>query len=122
MMRADLLLLLIPPSREGGIPGGKLYEYLAAGPPILAVHGTDRFVMQTLNDVGAGDGASTPEAIADALARRYDDWRRGRSVRRPLAGLEAFTWSARAERLAGIIDSVTATRAGDPAWSLPRRS
>jgi hypothetical protein len=36
MMQADLLLLLIPATQEGGMPGGKFYEYLAAGPPIAS--------------------------------------------------------------------------------------
>ena len=65
MTRADLLLLLAPPTREGGMPGGKLYEYLAAGPPILAVDGTDPYVMQMLRDTGGGEGASSPDEIAE---------------------------------------------------------
>ena len=63
MTKADLLLLLIPMSQEGGLPGGKLYEYLAAGPPILAVHGTDPYVAGILRESQAGDGASTPAEI-----------------------------------------------------------
>ena len=60
MVEADLLLVLPPETPEGGMPGGKLYEYLAAGPPILAVPGTDQFVMQVLRDTDAGSGASDP--------------------------------------------------------------
>lgn len=112
MIDADLLLLLTPRTTEGGMPGGKLYEYLAAGAPILAVHGTDPFVMGVLNDTGAGDGASTPDEIADVLGRRYEDWRLGRASRRSLADLGAFTWSSRGQRLAGILDAVAGT--GDP--------
>jgi glycosyltransferase involved in cell wall biosynthesis len=103
MIAADLLLLLTPTTAEGGMPGGKLYEYLASGAPILAVHGADRFVMGALRDAGGGSGASTAEEIAEVLKRRYDDWRLGRAERRPLDGLEDFTWKARAERLAGLL-------------------
>ena len=61
MMRADLLLsAFFQRHRRGGIPGGKLYEYLAAGPPILAVDGTDPYVVQVFRDTGGGEGASSP--------------------------------------------------------------
>ena len=113
MMRADLLVLLIPTTREGGMPSGKFYEYLAAGPPILAVHGTDPYVMRILGDAQAGEGASTPEDIAEVVARRYEDWRLGRVVPRPLDGLRSFTWSARAHQLAGLLDSLASPGSGD---------
>lgn len=113
MMRADLVLLLSPPTREGGIPGGKLYEYLAAGPSILAVPGTDRYVMGALRDADAGEGASTPDEIAAVLASRYESWRRGRGVPRSLDGLGSFTWSARAHQLADLLDQLAPLRNGD---------
>lgn len=106
MMKADLLLLLIPTTSEGGMPGGKLYEYLAAGPPILAVHGSDPYVMRILRETGAGDGASTPEEIVEVLARRYEDRRVGRTVTRPLGDLAGFTWASRAHELASVLDSL----------------
>lgn len=106
MMRADLLLLLIPTTQDGGMPGGKLYEYLAAGPPILAVQGTDPYVMEILRETRAGDGASTPEEIAAVIARRHKEWRLGRAVPRPLEDLASFTWAARARQLAGLLDSL----------------
>ena len=89
------------------MPGGKLYEYLAAGPPILAVDGTDPYVLQVLRDTGAGEGASTPEEIAGVLARRYESWRLDQPVPRSLDGLGSFTWSARAGQLADLLDSLT---------------
>ena len=88
------------------MPGGKLYEYLAAGPPILAVHGTDPYVMSILRETRAGDGASTPEDIAAVIARRYEDWRAGRVTRRSLDDFACSTWSSRAHQLAGVLDSV----------------
>ena len=88
------------------MPGGKLYEYLAAGPPILAVDGTDRYVMQVLRDTGAGEGASNPDEIASVLARRYESWRSGRALPRQLDGLGSFTWPARAHQLADLLDSL----------------
>lgn len=106
MVRASVLLLLTPATPEGGMPGGKFYEYLAAGPPILAVHGTDGYVMEVLRETQAGEGASTPEDVAAALARRYEDWRLGRAAVRSLDGLARFTWSSRAHELAGLLESL----------------
>jgi glycosyltransferase involved in cell wall biosynthesis len=103
MARADLLLLLASVNGESGIPGGKLYEYLAAGPPILAVPDTDSYVMGVLRDARAGDGASTPDEVADALLRRYTAWRDGIAISRPLRDLGAFSWSARAERVSALL-------------------
>ena len=112
MMQADLLLLLIPKTQEGGMPGGKLYEYLAAGPPILAVHDTDPYVMGVIRETRAGDGASTLEDIAEVIARRYEDWRMGRAVPRLLEGLTSFTWSSRAQQLAALLDSLASPGSG----------
>jgi glycosyltransferase involved in cell wall biosynthesis len=105
MTQADLLLLLIPTTQDGGLPGGKLYEYLAAGPPILAVHGTDQYVMSILREARAGDGASTPEDISEVIARRFEEWRTGSAVQRPLDGLSNFTWSGRAHQLAALLEA-----------------
>lgn len=103
MTRADLLLLLPPITPDGGMPGGKLYEYLAAGPPILAVPGADQFVMQVIAESDAGDGASTVDTVAEALARRYEDWLRERVRIRRLDDLAEFTWAARAARLTPLL-------------------
>ncbi len=110
MMRSDLLLILPPETREGGMPGGKLYEYLAAGTPIVAVPGSDQFVMQILREANAGEGASTPDAVADVLARHYEGWRSGRGTRRSLDDLAEFSWSARGRALAEIFDGAAAVQ------------
>jgi glycosyltransferase involved in cell wall biosynthesis len=106
MHRAHLLLHLSPVQGRSGIPGGKLYEYLAAGPPILSVPGQDEFVMQILAETDAGEGASDSDAVAAALRRRYEEWKLGRATMRPLDGLSRFSWSARAQRLAELLGSV----------------
>lgn len=103
MARANLLLLLSPVTGESGMPGGKLYEYLAAGPPILAIPGTDRFVLDVLRETGAGEGASTPDEVADALLRQYAAWHNGTAISRPLRDLDGFSWSARAGQLSELL-------------------
>jgi glycosyltransferase involved in cell wall biosynthesis len=103
MARSNLLLLLSPANGQSGIPGGKLYEYLAAGPPIIAVPDTDSFVMGILRETHAGEGASTPDEVADALLRHFMAWRSGSVASRPLRELDGFSWSARAERLSTLL-------------------
>ena len=110
MCEADLLLLLCPSNGSSGVPGGKLYEYLAAGPPILAVPATDEFVEGILRETNAGDVASTPEDVAQVLARRYGEWQRGQNERRPLEGLSGFTWTARGRQLADLLDQLAGSR------------
>ena len=91
MMRADLLLLLSPATEEGGIPGGKLYEYLGGRTaPILALPATDRYVMQVLRDTKAGEGALTPEEIAEALARPPQE---------PVSGSHGLAFARRPRKL-----------------------
>jgi glycosyltransferase involved in cell wall biosynthesis len=110
MCQADLLLLLCPSNGGSGIPGGKLYEYLAAGPPILAVPATDAFVREVLCDTGAGDVASTCAEVADVVGRRYEAWRTGHVGRRSLDGLSGFTWAARGMQLAALLDELVPGR------------
>ncbi|MBO6575360.1 MAG: glycosyltransferase family 4 protein [Rhodothermales bacterium] len=55
MKGADLLLLSVPRTAEaGGILTGKVFEYLAAGPPILAVGPRESDLGQLLARSGAG--------------------------------------------------------------------
>ena len=68
MMETDVLLL-VTASGASGMPGGKLYEYGAAGPPILAVPGDDEFVSGLLRETGIGECASTASDVADVLER-----------------------------------------------------
>lgn len=69
MRESAALLLLNPPSLHRYIPG-KLYEYMAAGPPIL-VHGAGGEVESLIERLGAGTvlAASDSDALAAALER-----------------------------------------------------
>ena len=105
--RADLLLLWKP--RGVGyrtmVPG-KLYEYLDAGPPVLAMLEQDDEAAGLVRLAGGevvppGDRAPT----TDAIERRYLAWKDGRRARAPRpAWLEEHTRAALAARLAGLLD------------------
>jgi glycosyltransferase involved in cell wall biosynthesis len=75
---SDALLLLLPEvgARGKDVPSGKLYEYLAAGPPILAAVPADGAAAHLIHSTQAGlvvppDDVS---AIADALKRLHQHW------------------------------------------------
>lgn len=112
LISADVLLLLTNVVGHDGVPGGKFYDYLAAGRPILAVPGGDDFVDEALRSTRAGLSASEPREIAEALAHWYESWRTAGRV--PSQGLPeaaaAYSIDTSARRLASLLDRVTAER------------
>jgi glycosyltransferase involved in cell wall biosynthesis len=118
--RADLLLLWKPRGFRTMVPG-KLYEYLDAGPPILALLTPDDEAAGLVSRAGGtclapGDRAS----LAAEIERRYLAWRGGAEsavasgapAPRP-AGLEEHTRARLSARLAGLLDGLAgAARAG----------
>ncbi|MHB1467661.1 MAG: glycosyltransferase [Solirubrobacteraceae bacterium] len=102
-------VLLLPTNQAGhsGVPGGKLYEYLAARRPILAVPGDDRFVTGVLHETGAGVGATSPDEVARVLRRWLEEWNRTGEVaytgREDAVNRYSIRESAR--RLATLLDA-----------------
>jgi glycosyltransferase involved in cell wall biosynthesis len=107
--RADLLLLWKPrgPGYRTMVPG-KLYEYLDAGTPVLAMLEADDEAAVLVRRAGGevvppGDRAP----LTDAIERRYLAWKDGRSTRPPRPDwLEEHTRAALAARLAGLLDGL----------------
>lgn len=105
---ADALLLPMfstaNPSERIAYASGKVFEYMAAGKPILALaqEGDAKDLA-----VGSGLGVAVPprdvDAIRDAIARLYDDWSSGR---RTLSPKEEFIRGFTRERLAGQLAEV----------------
>ena len=108
MRDADALLLVTAPEGLAGSPGGKLYEYLAACRPILAVPGTDEFVADVLQRTGHGVCAPDAEAVQAALERLASGSLIAPSW--PSADLEEFTWAARSRQLVDVFESCLARR------------
>jgi glycosyltransferase involved in cell wall biosynthesis len=98
MAGADVLLLLIP--RAGGrgrsVLSGKVYEYVAAGRPILALVPPDGAAAALVRDTNAGIVADPddPAAIRAALKRVVAEWEAGTLARPPLSA----AWRDRLDR------------------------
>jgi glycosyltransferase involved in cell wall biosynthesis len=105
MTRADVLLL-ITASGARGVPGSKVYEYAAAGPPVLAVPGGDDFSASLLHLKGLGTAARTPSDVAAFLQAATQK----NAIREPwearLQRLDGYSWEARSRSLSGLLSSV----------------
>ena len=103
--RADALLLVT--SHHKSIVTGKLFEYLTAGKPILALAG-DNEAARIVRETGTGEvvDPSDVDAIVAAL---------GRAVSGSLAydprGVERYTYEAAAQKLSEQIELAIRSRA-----------
>lgn len=102
MASADLLLQVIaagPGSDQ--IVSGKLYEYMAAGRPVLTIGpaGEAREMVESLR-IGASADVTDRVSVADALAESYRAWREGGIRYEPdRAKIERFSFPAQTELL-----------------------
>jgi glycosyltransferase involved in cell wall biosynthesis len=106
---SDALLLLIPEAggRGRGVLSGKVFEYLAAERPILAVVPPDGAAAQLIRDTGAGVVAPPldEDAIRDALVSLHAQWQRGELDGAPLSAewRDTLSRAARVEELADLL-------------------
>jgi glycosyltransferase involved in cell wall biosynthesis len=116
MKDADVLLLLVP--RAGGrglsVLSGKVYEYLAAERPLLALVPPEGAAAALVRDTSAGIVADPDDvpAITAALGRLADDWEAGRLEAPVLSPQwrERLDRRTRAAELAGVLRRLLALR------------
>jgi glycosyltransferase involved in cell wall biosynthesis len=110
---SDALLLLIPEAggRGRGILSGKVFEYLAAERPVLAVVPPDGAAAQLVRDTGAGVVAAPEniDGIRAALVDLHEHWRAGGLDGTPLSPewREKLSRATRVEELAELLESLT---------------
>jgi glycosyltransferase involved in cell wall biosynthesis len=101
--------LVLITSRNSSEATGKLFEYLTAGRPIIALaegNEAERIVRET--NTGVAVPPDDVEAIADALRRAASgELARAYTPR----GLDQYTYPAPAERMAELIEEATRRRA-----------
>jgi glycosyltransferase involved in cell wall biosynthesis len=76
MKQSDALLLIHPKNGRKGVFTGKLFEYLAALTPIIALVDEDDVAAKLIKDANAGyvtDNANI-EKIEEILIQAYDEW------------------------------------------------
>jgi glycosyltransferase involved in cell wall biosynthesis len=113
MVNADVLLLLDSPGRRSGVPA-KLYEYLGAARPVLALAEEDGDLAAILRQSGVAHrlaAPTNPPAIKLALVELVEDLAGGRAVPPTADQLFRFTREHMAQSLAELLDRV----AGRPA-------
>jgi glycosyltransferase involved in cell wall biosynthesis len=109
---SDVLLLLIPEAggRGRGVLSGKVFEYLAAERPVLALVPPDGAAAELVRDTGAGLVAPPEDvaAIRDAILELHERWRAGKLDGTPLSPewREQLSRATRVEELAELLESL----------------
>jgi len=104
---ADVLAVVVDPRSRLCVPA-KIYDYLAAERPILAISDVDE-VGRILAETGAGrsfprgDTAAVAAALADMRAKKLRGELRGPDA----AAVRSFGAEAQARRFAAVLDEVT---------------
>ncbi len=110
---SEALLLLIPEAggRGKGVLSGKVFEYLAAERPILALVPPDGAAAQLIRETGAGVVVAPDdvEGMKAALRELYERWRAGALDGAPLSDewRDKVSRRARVEEFARVLEDVT---------------
>jgi glycosyltransferase involved in cell wall biosynthesis len=110
MTRAHILLLIDTPGKKFSIPA-KLFEYLGAARPILALCEQDSDVAWALKTGGIDHRVVSPlnvSAIQRALVELRDGWQSGTLTASIDQRLATFTRASVAKKLAGLLDRAVA--------------
>jgi glycosyltransferase involved in cell wall biosynthesis len=104
---AGTLLVITEGARRRSVATGKLFEYLAAGRPILVL-GEETEAARIVIETGAGTATSAddPRAIAAALRRLTET--EGSDNNRDASTVSRYAWPVLGARYAELIESVVA--------------
>ena len=109
---SEALLLLVPDAggRGKGVLSGKVYEYIAAGRPILAVVPTDGAAAELVRETGSGVVVAPDdvEGITDALVELHARFTNGGlpSVELAERDEERLSRRARVEEMAALVEEI----------------
>jgi glycosyltransferase involved in cell wall biosynthesis len=100
---ADSLLVVTEGSSRTSVATGKLFEYLAAGRPILVL-GDDTEAARIVQETGAGTATSAVDS--DAIAQALRDLLERPSATPDAAAIERYGFPAVAGRVAELVEEV----------------
>jgi len=106
--QAAILLNQAFPGRKGIITS-KIFEYLSAHRPILAMPADGDCVEALLNDTGAGVSCTTVEELAGQLLKWYREWKKTGTVRSHarLDVIKQYSRREQAGSLSALLDGLT---------------
>jgi hypothetical protein len=107
-----LLLIKHDDERYRGLVPGKLYEYIGARRPILAI-GPDGEASRLVRELRRGETPriDRPDEIAGAIETMHRRWRDGSlESAYSLEAVPRYSRRVEAERLAGLLETMTGTR------------
>lgn len=101
---SDALLLVIPPSIRGALPG-KLFEYMASGKPIIALLDINEEAAQILTQCGTGliANETVVEEIEAVITKAYKLWKEGEYLKSNTKFVEKFHRKEQAKILQNLI-------------------
>jgi len=107
-----LLLLLWDNPQERGVYTGKVFEYLAAGRPIIALGGLEECVVKDLlNETQAGHYVSSSEELEIVLSKYYSDYINTGTIS-PIenSSISKYSQLEMAKRFAEVLDKIQMER------------
>ena len=109
VQRSSSALVLLNFKGTPGVLTGKLFDYLGAKRPILAVPDDRGEVSELLSRTNAGVSATSVAEISAILKRWYEEWKRTGTVSLNQSAEQVETYSRRAQtkRLAAILNRLT---------------
>ena len=95
--------------REVGLHNGKLFEYLGAGRPILALFGSPGVMTEVLEETRAGSHLQSREELRRFLTSSYSEYKRYGQVRYAgdASAIAQYTHAKMARRFADVLDAVS---------------
>jgi len=107
MAAAVLLLLAYGPAK--GVMTGKIFDYLAAGRPILAVPDDGETTAAVLKSTGAGLALTDPTMIARQLVEWYGRWQAdpGFKLERNENEIARYSRRTQTTQLASLLDQIS---------------
>lgn len=118
MLQADILLLIMSPVDTSAVITSKIFEYLAARKPILAISPSGTGAAQIIRKFKAGEIAEPQDqkAIQTAILKMYQKWLASRRSGQknqldvPEADLSPYDRRALTGKLAHVFDEISPTR------------